>query len=419
MVRLLQTLRERVGVFLWGMPWRYRPAATADPALRALQRWHNRVVLQDWPGALRALVFGAEAVIWPFRAAWLAFRLNRGWGGPVQAACGLGRGRQWCAAWRHAVVHRLRPADYYHLDFWRHAGAPADYLLDGHTRHLFRAINRGVDVSLLDDKRAFWAFCRAHDLASPPLLAVLAEGRIERLVEPTAFACDLFFKQRVGLRGEGAAPWIYDASTRTYTRRGGDEKLDLPRLLERFAARSKRRPYLVQPGLADHPEIADLGNGTLCVIRVITVVTPEGPVREFASILKAPLGGTFLTNLSDGALFCPIDSEQGTLRAGFVDGIGKTLREDHPVTGARVAGRRLPRWREAVELACAAHRQMPQVAFIGWDVALTAAGPQLLEGNHGLAITPFNFPPNVPLGRTGLPRLLVWHLQRKYGAVPA
>lgn len=41
----------------------------------------------------------------------------------------------------------------------------------------------------------------------------------------------------------------------------------------------------------------------------------------------------------------------------------------------------VPGVREAVELALAAHRTLPRIYTIGWDVAVTEDGPIIIEGN--------------------------------------
>ncbi|MEY2878761.1 MAG: hypothetical protein RLZZ15_1141, partial [Verrucomicrobiota bacterium] len=194
-------------------------------------------------------------------------------------------------------------------------------------------------------------------------------------------------------------------------------RLNQVELIERYRWRSGTQPYIAQRCLSDHPDLADFGNGTLNVVRMMTVVHPDGTIGEFASVFKAPTGRSFLTNLCDGALFSPVDSARGVLREAFTDSLGKPLLGKHPFNGAEIVGRPLPGWRQAVELVCAAHRALAHIAMIGWDVAFTAEGPVLLEGNHGMAMTPFNFPPNPPLGRTELPAILNWHLREKYARV--
>lgn len=412
---MLRVLRYRVRLFVALLPLRYRPGTATNPAMREFQQAHNRVVLRDWPAPARALILAAEVVVWPFLAAWMAFQLSGKWGASVCALTGRSRRRQMLDAFRYALTYRLRPYDYYHFNFWRPTDSPSVFLTDGRPQMVFRALNRGSDLSALDDKRKFWDLCQAHRLSTPALLLSFFEGRVELRANDASLAQDLFFKQRRGLRGDGAMRWFYDPANGSYTSGATGATLDRPALIEHYRRLSPGRSYIVQPRLFDHPEIADLGNGTVSVVRMITVVRPDGSIGEFSSMFKMPTGQSILTNLSDGAVFSPIDSARGVLRQAFTGALGKPQYDDHPVTGVRVVDRALPFWREAVELGCAAHAQFAYVACIGWDIVLTAQGPVLLEGNHGMALTPFNFPPNVPLGRTELPHILTWHLQRKYG----
>ncbi len=413
MGRVLSVLNQRIGLFFALQPLRCRPSGAPRSELRELRAWHNRVVLREWPPLARGLILAAGAVVWPFWSAWLAWRENRTWGTRVRLLSGLGRVRQFFAMWGCAQTQRLQPADYYHLNLWQGTVPPSDYITDDQTRFVFRALNRGVDLSPLDDKQAFWELCRSRGLATPPILLSFAAGECSRPAAGESLHRNLFFKRRLGLRGRGAARWLFDEGSGLYTNAATGKRLTGPELIEGYRKISLRRPYIAQPCLSDHPAIADIGNGTLSVVRIMTVVRPDGTIGEFASLFKTPMRETFLTNLVDGALFSPVDTARGVLREAFADELGKPLHTCHPVSGVRVAGRALADWREAVALACAAHAALPQVAVIGWDMALTGEGPRLLEGNHGMSVAPFNFPPNVPLGRTELPGLLVWHLQRR------
>ena len=41
----------------------------------------------------------------------------------------------------------------------------------------------------------------------------------------------------------------------------------------------------------------------------------------------------------------------------------------------------LPFWNEVVEMLKRAMEEIPKVAYIGWDVAITPNGPVIIEGN--------------------------------------
>jgi hypothetical protein len=53
----------------------------------------------------------------------------------------------------------------------------------------------------------------------------------------------------------------------------------------------------------------------------------------------------------------------------------------HPVTGVRLVGIHLPLWSEVLDLADRATAAFPELALPSLDVAITDAGPVLVETN--------------------------------------
>ena len=105
------------------------------------------------------------------------------------------------------------------------------------------------------------------------------------------------------------------------------------------------------------------GSGAL----VDHVISEEGSAESRAFIVHAETGVVWRGSSFEGAMEASID-EPSLLRAA---GAQKNL-----------AGLRLPHWDEAVAVARKAHAELVPAAFsVGWDVALTDAGPVLLEAN--------------------------------------
>ena len=55
--------------------------------------------------------------------------------------------------------------------------------------------------------------------------------------------------------------------------------------------------------------------------------------------------------------------------------------EEHPFTHTKFNGFEIPMFFEAVEMCKKAALVVPQVRYIGWDVAITPTRPVLVEGN--------------------------------------
>ena len=82
-------------------------------------------------------------------------------------------------------------------------------------------------------------------------------------------------------------------------------------------------------------------------------------------------------------MVAPIEETTGTVVApGVYDDIAKDEAVVHPLTGVKIVGFEVPFWSECLDLAREAALHDLSNRSIGWDIAVTANGPGLLEGNH-------------------------------------
>ena len=111
-----------------------------------------------------------------------------------------------------------------------------------------------------------------------------------------------------------------------------------------------------------------------------------------------------------------------SIRARFISrltrlGPGRGWCERHPDTGAAIAGRALPYWQETLDLARRAHTlAFADHVVIGWDIAILAEGPRLVEGNKGPDLDLVQKSHREPLGNARLGQLLAFHLRRTIAA---
>jgi hypothetical protein len=100
-----------------------------------------------------------------------------------------------------------------------------------------------------------------------------------------------------------------------------------------------------------------------------------------------------------GGLGAPVDLAEGTLFARAIAHEQADFVHHHPDSGARIVGRPLPWWKETLDLCRVAHRYFPY-PFVGWDVAITEAGPHLVEANLVWCADLVQVTNAVPLGGT-------------------
>lgn len=121
-------------------------------------------------------------------------------------------------------------------------------------------------------------------------------------------------------------------------------------------------------------------------IRILTMF-PEDANEPFIAASVHRIGtarSDGLDNWSRGGLSAEIDRDTGTLSRGVrypYDGELKWHAE-HPDTGARIEGVRVPGWSDIVDRLLAIARDCPYLPYIGWDLIVTAPGEfTIIEAN--------------------------------------
>ena len=268
--------------------------------------------------------------------------------------------------------------------------------------------------SPLGDKEAFARFCAKHRLNTLPILFSIHQGCLRGLGGASSLPkTDLFVKPVCGRGGRGAERWDY-AGNDSYTCVAG-RTLSTSQLLDRLCEMSRWQPYLVQERAQNHPAISDLSNGALSTIRMISCLDERDQPEIIGGVLKMAVGANVtVDNVHAGGIAAAVDLECGRLRqathAGFDSRRGWIDR--HPKSAAAITGRMLPMWDELRELVRRAHSAFGDWVVVGWDVAILADGPSLVEGNHGPDIDLIQRPLRTPFGDSRLGELIALHLDR-------
>ncbi len=249
---------------------------------------------------------------------------------------------------------------------------------------------------------------RRAAVPTPRLLVVAGRGEATCVSGDDLPKSDLFEKPNIGKGGLGAVRWTYRDSA-YHSDRG--ERQTGAQLLERW--RRTRYRVVIQQRLANHPEIEAIGGPTLQTLRIHTVLDENGePVPMPDAFLKLATGKQVVDNVHAGALAAPIDPGNGRLAAALTHDFDLTDR--HPDTGAVFAGRVVPYWQEAVDLAVRAHRAFLPAVLIGFDIAVLADGPIVIEANSSPVTS--DHLTRVPMSTIREMDLLLHHLEKLGGA---
>jgi hypothetical protein len=394
--------------------WSFQPGD--GTAASAIHQTYAKMLWKERGFRGRMGVF-AHFLLWPLivfgTMAWLT-ALN---GRAVQRRSGKGRIRQLRDQLYLAARHGILPPWYYMFDLFddellEHAG---QYLRRDETKGgLFKVIRKRGTKRILKDKVRFADRCHEHDVRTPDYLyarkgAVCRPDGEEASSLPKA---DLFAKPSRGRGGRGAQEWRFDG---TGWSSDGAPPIDEAALLAHFRELSKSERYLVQLRLVPHSDLANLSGAVLTTIRMVTIRNEDGDFEATHAVFRMPNGpGAKVDNFHAGGLASMVDMETGALGSGSDIGLrpNAAWHTHHPDSGAAIAGRVLPFWRETVDLARRAHAALPEWAVIGWDIAIVEDGPVVIEGNGGADLDIIQRAYRAPMGNSRFGELLAHHLEK-------
>jgi hypothetical protein len=377
-----------------------------------------RAKLKAMPALQRAFLIG----LWPPAMILFAFAFTAVNGRRIAREFHRSIWSQFTGQIRLAFVHGLPPTFYYAYELHepQNRGKVHEYIHRAQLKRggdiygrLYRASPEGGKrANILNDKIAFTRFCRERNLSIPSPVAFISNGVFEwaEAGKPGLPPADLFVKPSKENGGDGTERWIFAGGR---YREGKGRVLGEEELIRHLAKRSLRRPFLLQHCLVNHADLRDLTAGALSTLRIYTMLDEKGEAEHIFTMLRMSQDSRrIVDNVCAGGIAAEVDPSTGMLGLATDGGMLARIgwRDHHPFTGARLAGRIIPFWPEALELALSAHRALNSAIMVGWDIAVTQLGPVIVEGNKAPDID-IEQRLSGPWGNRRFGRLLVHHLK--------
>jgi hypothetical protein len=252
---------------------------------------------------------------------------------------------------------------------------------------------------LTENKDEFYKICVGHHFPVPETYGWTRDGKrftaADSLVGDEAdwsdyinthLPVDFIVKDRAGAYGSGFA--AYHRRDSKFLATGKTDELDLRRLISVVSPVQGGADTIIQKRLFDDPTLSELsGRRGLQTMRVTTLLEEGGRVSILFYMVKILASDQESDNFSmgtSGNLIAFGDREKGILRGAITPhqcGSGMSRIANHPRTGLVFDGFRLPYWQEAIDLVKTAQRKFSMLPTLGWDIALTADGPIIIEAN--------------------------------------
>lgn len=153
-------------------------------------------------------------------------------------------------------------------------------------------------------------------------------------------------------------------------------------------------PFELEEVVVQHPAVSAIYPDAINTVRTVSI-NKDGNVHIICAYFRIGNNGKHVDNFNSGGMVAPVDEVTGIVKDSAIDK-NKNLYAVHPQTGASIKGFQFPDWENAMDMVRRAAKEIPQMAYIGWDVAFAPDGPLLIEGNNFPGHDIYQLPEHTP-----------------------
>jgi len=293
---------------------------------------------------------------------------------------------------------RCYPLHYFRYNHYREQSRLSDielrdYIPDFFFYTLFLPHYDGDEYApLLEDKVVADSLFRSLDIPTPRSLGAIVRGRLydgcfspetaEAVTEEAAAsgAGKIFVKPAYGSGGHGIIVFTRDEEGCYRDKNGGE--------LGGFLSRDVLRgDYILQAGLVQHRSLSAVYPNSVNTYRIATE-NIGGSVRAVCSVIRFGCGGREVDNVCQGGIVLKVDGSTGKTADFGITETGEKYSA-HPDTGFRFSRFSNGGWEAVLRFALDCAAKLPWFTYLGWDIALTGAGPVAIEANLGFGLDLF------------------------------
>jgi Sugar-transfer associated ATP-grasp len=146
----------------------------------------------------------------------------------------------------------------------------------------------------------------------------------------------------------------------------------------------KHEAYLFQRTATQHTQLTAFNPSCLNTLRIDTFIDKEGKAEVISAYLRTNIANHYIDNDRKSGCEISIDLEAGKLKKHGYLALkynGLKMPDHHPTSNMVFESFLIPAFNEAIYLALQAATHVPALRLVGWDVAISPAGPVLVEGN--------------------------------------
>ena len=138
--------------------------------------------------------------------------------------------------------------------------------------------------------------------------------------------------------------------------------------------------YLIESQVVNTDSLRRLNPPSCQTIRIYTILDKNNTVIFLAAAIRVGGSDNVVDNFHAKGSAFPINLETGIVYGLGIDAVGNRHLTT-PSSGITMPGFQIPCWKDVKSFVEKAAKHRPQAKFIGWDVAITPNGCDMIEGN--------------------------------------
>jgi len=260
-----------------------------------------------------------------------------------------------------ALCYGAGPTDYDLFELYsKTASRRKTYVTRGVNNSLVKKYNNPAYINLFDDKarfnQLFHAYVRRewHKInhLTPAVFEAFCQRSPRFIYKPLCGTC-------------GAQVERFDAT-----------EWDTSKL---FSHLMQKEEGIIEALIQQSDEMNALYAGSVNTVRIITF-TDNQKSTVAGAFLRIGTQGNCVDNINHGGLSAKLSLSDGRIVTPAADKDGGSHLV-HPDTKTPIVGFRVPHWDEVIKIALSAATVVPQIGYVGWDVAVCDDCLRLVEGN--------------------------------------
>lgn len=233
------------------------------------------------------------------------------------------------------------------------------YLTRGKNNEIIAKFNDKSKFYIFDDK---YELCKTFDKFLKRKWMILKEDNYNEFLDFFKEIKTIIVKPLDGEGGKGIEKFKF---------------IDDDNTKELFTKLLENKQLLIEECIKQHPDMDKLYDKSVNTLRMFTFYH-DGQAYFLQAILKMGNGGV-VDNFSSGGMYTYVNDD-GVVFVEAIDQADNIFYE-HPISHEKIVGFKVPMFKEAIEMVKEAAKVVPEIGYVGWDVAISENGPVLVEGN--------------------------------------